>query len=120
MATSRGVRLALLAARGLLKCPEDHVYLYLAFKEKGIDIELDKERLYHSMQAHITNKDVENYNKTDKQIEKLLYPDRETAEEKLMRMGKETLQTGSSIMKMGKQGNTKVDMSQFPKVHIDA
>ena len=116
MATSRGVRLSLLAARGLLNCPSCYAYLYLIFKESGIDIELAKEILFANMQNFAAAKNFEAYESAKKQLNKLLFPDVETQEEKLMRTAKEQLGRGKEIVKIGKKGS-KIDLGNLTRIH---
>lgn len=120
MATSRGVRLCLLAARGLLKCPDDYKYLYFMFKEKGIELEIIKEMLYNNMQGYLAAKDFDTYNTTKKELAKLLFPDVETAEEKLMKTAKKVFTDKSTTLKIGKTTQQAVDLNKFniKKVYI--
>ena len=116
MATSRGVRLALLAARGLLKCPDDYNYLYQIFKERGIDIELMKELQLANMNAYASSNNIDGFNTAKKEMMKLIFPDMESAEEKLMRTAKEQLGRGKEIVKIGKKGS-KIDLGNLTRIH---
>lgn len=121
MATSRGVRLCLLAARGLLKCPDDYKYLYFMFKEKGIDIEIMKEMLYSNMQGYLASKDFDTYNSTKKELTKLLFPDVESPEDKLMKTAKNVFKDKSTTLKVGKTTQKAIDLNRFniQKVYVD-
>ena len=122
MATSRGVRLCLLAARGLLKCPDDYKYLYFSFKEKGIDIEIMKEMLYSNMQGYLASKDFDTYNSTKKEITKLLFPDVESPEDKLIRTGNKVFSKNTKdVITIGKTTQKALDLNKFniQKVYVD-
>ncbi len=116
MATSRGVRLSLLAARGLLNCPDCYTSLYLIFKESGIDIELAKEIIFSNMQNYVVAQNFEAYETAKKQLNKLLFPDVETQEEKLMRTAKETLSKGKDVVRIGKQGS-KINLGNVTRIN---
>ena len=47
---------------------------------------------------------------------KLIFPDMESAEEKLMRTAKEQLGRGKEIVKIGKKGS-KIDLGNLTRIH---
>lgn len=82
------MRLALLAARGLLKCPDHYKKLLAIFADLGMIIELEKEFMYSKLQYALVKGNDKAYEENQKELIKLIFPHIKSIDEELMQKSK--------------------------------
>lgn len=89
-----------MAARGLLRCPEEHIYLLQLIAQHGVDIELVKELLYSKIEEYLSLKEFDKVSELRKELVKTIFPDHKTNDEKLIESARQQISSTGEKMRI--------------------